>query len=705
MAAADNTPDFDSMSPEEIMAWMESLAKRQGAKAEELTTSADIEIPEIDPNSVVIDEPGYVPYGEERPARPPRPAAPPPPPAPIFPPPPPLSPVRPTAFEPPRPAAPLRPAPAPEPPRQAPPRPAAPPPAPAPRAQAAPEPDLSWRNITPPRPAEPEPAATLDDDAMAWLESLAADQGDALFNLDLSALTDEIEHRSPAQADEPTDPMAWLRSLANQEETPTIAAAPSSQPADDEISDPFASGVDPMAWLENLARRQGARDEELTTSTEMNIPVPVNPVLDEPGYTPFSFDSPIEPRHTPPAEADAAVELSDPSSWLGSLADSQGFDAAQIVPSEPEPAATFDIDEIEQAIADGTVSPEQMQFYLERQTDVYVESLEQEAEFVAETPPVPAELPDWLLEQVGPPPVSDETQPTGRFPALVETITEPLPAAELPDWLQEDLPSEGELDFDTIFANSDEETFVAPDAGDFSGLMLDIDPADPWVEAFDLEQDGEAASLEAPPDWYLRNLSDPERLASVGQYGDEPTDGGLANARLPEEYELPHGELMPLPDWLAVTPAALPQAEAVEMPDWLRELEADVVPDSIPEWLVETMDERAPEAPLRPEPELQPQPVRPLPSAVTRRLEMPASAALEEARQQASSGDVAVALDTYEALVRGSRELEHVVADLQSLVRQHRTNPAVFRVLGDGLMRQGKLQSALETYREALNLL
>ena len=62
---SDNMPDFNSMTQEEIMAWMESLARRQGANAEEFTTAADVDIPEIDPNSVVIDEPGYVPYGED----------------------------------------------------------------------------------------------------------------------------------------------------------------------------------------------------------------------------------------------------------------------------------------------------------------------------------------------------------------------------------------------------------------------------------------------------------------------------------------------------------------------------------------------------------------------------------------------------------------------------------------------------------------
>src|SRR5258708_38207367 len=42
------------------MAWLESLAARQGAKAEELTTAHNIDIPVLPPDTV-IDEPGYTP--------------------------------------------------------------------------------------------------------------------------------------------------------------------------------------------------------------------------------------------------------------------------------------------------------------------------------------------------------------------------------------------------------------------------------------------------------------------------------------------------------------------------------------------------------------------------------------------------------------------------------------------------------------------
>ncbi|MFN8449319.1 MAG: hypothetical protein U0521_12235 [Anaerolineae bacterium] len=56
-------------------------------------------------------------------------------------------------------------------------------------------------------------------------------------------------------------------------------------------------------------------------------------------------------------------------------------------------------------------------------------------------------------------------------------------------------------------------------------------------------------------------------------------------------------------------------------------------------------------------------------------------------------------------MIRSSTELDAVVNELSQLVRSYKTTAAVYRVLGDGLMRQGKLQAALNTYREALNQL
>src|SRR5258707_6285270 len=68
------------------MAWLESLAARQGANPDELTTAADLDIPVL-PEDTVIDEPGYTPgydvgKSASQPAAAKQPEVPPPPPAP-----------------------------------------------------------------------------------------------------------------------------------------------------------------------------------------------------------------------------------------------------------------------------------------------------------------------------------------------------------------------------------------------------------------------------------------------------------------------------------------------------------------------------------------------------------------------------------------------------------------------------------------------
>ncbi|MEQ9028870.1 MAG: hypothetical protein RLP44_09190, partial [Aggregatilineales bacterium] len=62
MPPTDNMPDFDSMSPEELMAWMETLAERQGA-TEGFTTESRVDIAEVDPTTTQDTGPGYIPYG------------------------------------------------------------------------------------------------------------------------------------------------------------------------------------------------------------------------------------------------------------------------------------------------------------------------------------------------------------------------------------------------------------------------------------------------------------------------------------------------------------------------------------------------------------------------------------------------------------------------------------------------------------------
>jgi hypothetical protein len=316
---SDNQPDFDNMTPEEIMAWMETLAKRQGA-SEGFTTAADMDIAEIDPDSVVIDEPGYVPYGQEKA----QPAAtqPPPPPA--------------------RPAAPP---PVPQPP------PVSQPPAPPPRSPVPSVPTM-LTNPTAQRPPEPKTDPPVDEGALAWLESLAADQGDGLFNLDLSGISNDVDD-VPAAPTQPVNPMNWLEDLARAQ-SPEVSSLEQFEQFDEddeyeeesEKLDPYGEGVNPMEWLETLAVRQGANREELTTPARMNIPAPEDTEVEDDDYQPFSFDT-LPTRRT----AEPAASLENPADWLSSLADSQGYSEDGVRETQPDAEAdVMDMSSIQDAI-------------------------------------------------------------------------------------------------------------------------------------------------------------------------------------------------------------------------------------------------------------------------------------------------------------------------------------------------------------------
>ncbi len=83
------------------------------------------------------------------------------------------------------------------------------------------------------------------------------------------------------------------------------------------------------------------------------------------------------------------------------------------------------------------------------------------------------------------------------------------------------------------------------------------------------------------------------------------------------------------------------------------------------------------------------------------------AAGFNSARGKIAQDKLEDALGDYETLLRANIGLDLVVSDMQWLIKQaeHRDKPAVHRVLGDALMRQGQLQQALDVYRHALKLL
>ncbi|MBC8100324.1 MAG: tetratricopeptide repeat protein, partial [Armatimonadetes bacterium] len=496
------------------------------------------------------------------------------------------------------------------------------------------------------------------------------------------------------------------------------SAAPSFDQFAQADDAPAAAADNSLEWLESLARRQGVDAEELTTSASFTLPpADAVPAARTPGYTDYSFD-------TPTTEAAA-----DPLSFLESMSDDDaefGLDdteemsdwLAQLAGDQPAAAAP-DTAQIMDKLARNDVNPNEIENWMANlleqgaaRSDVQ-DYVDDDSEAI-----IQADLPSWLTDQIGTPPPAAAVKP------LSNPSVEPS-APAMPAWLTEDINAENEqLDFDAIFDTATQTPAALP-AARISTDEVEIDTSDPWVEAFELERKQGMDDISQVPAWYSARL----------EHGDD-----LTAAALPAENELPAGTLQMMPDWLtgaAPAPAAAAVATAAsDVPDWLRDDafdsadELDDAPaimgdlpdwlrtagvnlESVPDWLKDTI--KTDETPIvmvetLPEPAPKPvsvvAPVSPaiVPAAVAA---IDVTQALTAARAGVRANNLDDALLHYESVVRANTALDAVVGDLGTLMKDevHKKNPALYRVLGDGLMRQGKLQDALETYRKALNLL
>ncbi|MCS6836948.1 MAG: tetratricopeptide repeat protein [Anaerolineae bacterium] len=747
MSEAEIMAALETMSPDDMMRFMEKLAKRQGATEGIINQDIDAsDLPEIDESDArLAGQKRYIPHGltkeqeakwlaeeEERERRlreqratPPtaRPAA--PPPAPVSSPPGLDDLLKPPSLD-----------------------------------------DLFSKDILPSLRDDDEPTAPVVEvppavvDPMDWLAGLADDSTTA--SLDLGNLSDLGAGLGQlAQFEQPaSDPMDWLAGLAGD----PMPKPATPQPAVDSFQADAAFGgdIDPIAFMETLASQHGAPPEELVTSERLDIKRPSSFSNEDPGYQPYSFE---EDTELPPAPSFAAPvadlgPLDDPEAWLDQLASSANVGRS--------PAEEITVDDVMTALNQGKdVPPDLVDAFFQKQFERAAQIDDDEglsffelAPSDSELPPIEANIPDWLKEQFGGPPpelaAAIGTDPDAFFADLgLDEPAAPVAAqGDMPAWLTEELggdpssdtPVAAPIDF---FAEEDEPEPVSTPA---STLRFDVD--DPLVIALTQEAEDQA-QLER---WYssrLRSLNEGKQLAPQG----------LAEAELPVETQLQAGEAQAMPDWLSGDQAlqeelpeaiqAIPdwlQSQSAEalpdwlasstdesiaisdeeaLPDWLAAADVNIAPDDIPDWLRETIVEEeqpivpsssapiveipAP-APPAPKPVVEASPAAPTPLTpisaprspvpTPQRARIDVAATLERARANLRQ-DTAASLQDYEAIVRANEALDVVVADLSKLTedKDQKKNPAVYRVLGDALMRRGNLQEALATYRRALNLL
>ncbi len=271
--------------------------------------------------------------------------------------------------------------------------PAEPLPAPAPVEEAG-------TAIGPTGPAQP---LGIEDDTLAWLESLAAKQG---------AKPEELLSRPEERTETPPESVQRL----------AAAPSPASVPAEEPkavLPEESAAGVGPtgparpleieddaLAWLESLAAKQGARPDELLSKPEDRTETPPESVQRLAEVPP-----PPVAEAAPPPEKDVTI-----TSWLRSLDEGgargeETEQAAQFMPAAGEKAG--------QAAPPAPAAGEELPEWLH--------DLGQPPAAPAEA----AELPDWLqsasTEAAAVPPPAEAPVPSAPVAA---------PEQELPEWLQ-----------------------------------------------------------------------------------------------------------------------------------------------------------------------------------------------------------------------------------------------------------------------------
>jgi tetratricopeptide (TPR) repeat protein len=566
------------------------------------------------------------------------------------------------------------------------------------------------------------------DDAMAWLEQLAAAQGAPLE--ELPSLREE-EAAEAVPAEEIPD---WLRETAVElpPAAPELAELPTAPPEDRVETEPV----------------EVAEPEEL------------------PGWLRELEEPSTEPSAAPALSAEEA-EVALPGEIPDWLKGALGEDEAQELSAELAAMGA--------EISEMPAQREEAMAWLEELAAQEGAPQEGLAALEEALEPVESELPAWLTEpyeevaEVEPAPPPPEPEPVleldemGEMPEDVDeamawleqlAARQGAPLEELPTLAESEIPSVPEAEL--------------PPHELETTLLSAEEPAPDWVRELEPEP-GEAVEEPELPEWLREpalelaeeEVEEPELPEWLREPALETAEEEIEEPSISEPAEAV--EEPELPEWLR-EPAlemAEEEVEELELPEWLREpvLEtaeeeveepsipepADLVKEpELPEWLrepaPEPIEEEA-EEPAVAEPA--PLPVEETPVLIAEELEAPPE--LEEevaaepeppavvaeevvtgisafrrqlaaepddhitrlalARALTDEGILDEALDKYGELVAAGQELDDVAVDLEKVVRSSPRNTLARRVLGDAYMKQNRLGEALEAYRQALDSL
>ena len=614
-------------------------------------------------------------------------------------------------------------------------------------------------------PAGLAEAAVTEDDLPDWLREVEEAEDDLLFEssptkIEPSPPTIEAPIVSAAVEDE-ADKMVveddlpdWLQEIEEADDPLLeIPAAEAPSPA----SEPLES----VATVEDEADKMVVEDDLPDWLQE--VEEEGEPLLEIPAAeAPSPASEPLESVATIEDEADKMVVEDDLPDWLQEVED-EGEPLLDIPAASDfsEPVAEDDQGAVEDDLPDWLREVEEDDA-IPSGLPVSVASDDSGSD---EQPVVEEELPDWLqeVEDAANEPLPDlETTPAAAVADTPDDEAEAVEETEdLPDWLQsmeaEGAESEASMVAPEAIEDEIEDEIVVED--DLPDWLQEIEeddtlfePSDPSPDPFTEVESVEAQGLEAEdiaediieeelPDW-LQQVQDegeleetpisepastlPETIvAAVEDTTLDEADDPTVEEELPAWLQEIEEEEVAEPPVVAETTLPQPTLEIEEPVSAAPILDTKVAVDDnqeqIPDWLKklrEGGEQVASDVPTPAVAEVPPTPAQPQAPIVLPTIrstpvvvevdalpsDLPADPD-ERLILAQNAGEVDEAVRVYHSLVASGSHLDTVIEEVQALAQSHPESSQVYQLLGDAMMRDGRLQSALQVYRQAMSKL
>jgi hypothetical protein len=226
-------------------------------------------------------------------------------------------------------------------------------------------------------------------------------------------------------------------------------------------------------------------------------------------------------------------------------------------------------------------------------------------------------------------------------------------------------------------------------------VVRQVSSEPPQVPPPPLEE--ELIDEEGLPDWLQEFGEETEVPEPVAEMPPQPVPDEEIPSWLEEEIEeeppTPEPGPTPVPASPAVPAALAASVDQEEMPNWLQKLREQEQPTTAPPAPTQVTPapvmaaaSAAPSAPAEPEDGL--------PADAGERLKL--------ARLARDKGDLGEAVRVYDSLISSGMHLDRVIDDLEQTIKSYPSNYMLFQLMGDAMMKDGRLQSALDVYRQAL---